>query len=467
MLLKASSLSLGQHGARNRTARCKAVAPRPVLRLNHRDSAISPNHSARLVLAHATTSESKPSTKPNSAKEAVEAGLVAFNENKNYRTAVGLFKDAMDLSPTDDEAMAALYNLGCAHAKLKEWGPAAAAIASAVNDYRLKIDVAIKDPDLRELRERREWVDTMTKVKGGLSEESKVALRAEAKSPFRLVRFILFGAFGVGGSVGFFFSLSTLIGALNSGVEISEQGVNLQNIGVNAAVVAVTAFLVQRDLKTRERQLSVGKREEGLSNLQLQVAGNRQLPVGRFRGQIRPVIIAGTQKYVDRALREARPFQEGLRLRGVSVIPIVLDGKDEIKQSVDDPEDRIKALKKEFANEKSLAKGFGSPAAPSAVAVADGEAAAVKDSAKDLSEDDKKWQLQPYNLPEWKAWIRLQREAVNVPVDLKDCFIQVQLDGTVRSSGVSTPPWAQLMDDLPTLDSIRTTLTDGIGPNME
>lgn len=43
---------------------------------------------------------------------------------------------------------------------------------------------------------------------------------------------------------------------------------------------------------------------------------------------------------------------------------------------------------------------------------------------------------------------------------------QVQLDGTVRSSGVGVPNWRKLVDDLAPLDSIRTTLTDGIGPSL-
>lgn len=44
--------------------------------------------------------------------------------------------------------------------------------------------------------------------------------------------------------------------------------------------------------------------------------------------------------------------------------------------------------------------------------------------------------------------------------------LQVQLDGTVRSSGVGMPNWRKLVDDLAPLDSIRTTLTDGIGPSL-
>jgi hypothetical protein len=39
----------------------------------------------------------------------------------------------------------------------------------------------LQDDDLRELRDTREWIDMMTTVKGGMTREQKVSLRAEAK----------------------------------------------------------------------------------------------------------------------------------------------------------------------------------------------------------------------------------------------------------------------------------------------
>jgi len=81
---------------------------------------------------------------PTSAKQAVEDGLAAFNDRKDYAEALRLFKAAMDLKPSEEEAIAALYNAGCAHAKRKEWAEAANVILSAVNDYNLKISVALQ-----------------------------------------------------------------------------------------------------------------------------------------------------------------------------------------------------------------------------------------------------------------------------------------------------------------------------------
>lgn len=50
----------------------------------------------------------------------------------------------MQAEPSDDEARAALYNSACAHAKLKQWQPATDAVRKAVNDYQLRLTVAVK-----------------------------------------------------------------------------------------------------------------------------------------------------------------------------------------------------------------------------------------------------------------------------------------------------------------------------------
>ncbi|GFH31494.1 acetylglucosaminyltransferase, partial [Haematococcus lacustris] len=82
----------------------------------------------------------------------------------------------MEMKPTDDEARAALYNMGCVLVKQKQWAPAAACVVKAINDYGLKLSVALQDADLKELRDRREWVDALMEVKGGLSRNAKIDL---------------------------------------------------------------------------------------------------------------------------------------------------------------------------------------------------------------------------------------------------------------------------------------------------
>ncbi len=78
-----------------------------------------------------------------SAKESVEAGLKLFSDRK-YKDALEYFQSALQSSPSDDEARAALYNSACAHAKLKQWQPATDAVRRAVNDYKLRLTVAVK-----------------------------------------------------------------------------------------------------------------------------------------------------------------------------------------------------------------------------------------------------------------------------------------------------------------------------------
>ena len=43
---------------------------------------------------------------------------------------------------------------------------------------------------------------------------------------------------------------------------------------------------------------------------------------------------------------------------------------------------------------------------------------------------------------------------------------QVQLDGTVRASALGAPNWGKLIDDLPPLNDIRTSLGDGVGTSV-
>ena len=73
----------------------------------------------------------------------MEEGLKLF-QKKSYAEAVEHFNTALELNPTDDEAMAALYNLGCAYTKQKQWKLASESIIRAINDYKLKLSVALK-----------------------------------------------------------------------------------------------------------------------------------------------------------------------------------------------------------------------------------------------------------------------------------------------------------------------------------
>ena len=48
------------------------------------------------------------------------------------------------MNPSDDEARSAMFNMGCALAKQKQWASAAEAVVTAINKYQLKLVVALK-----------------------------------------------------------------------------------------------------------------------------------------------------------------------------------------------------------------------------------------------------------------------------------------------------------------------------------
>ncbi len=92
-------------------------------------------------------------------------------------------------------------------------------------------------------------------------------------------------------------------------------------------------------------------------------------------------------------------------------------------------------------------KGFGAPKPVQQV--------------KQVSNEDKKWQLEAYETAEWLEWLEQQKKTANVKGD--HVFVQIQLDGTVRSSGLGSPPWEKFLSDLAPLDDLRTRFTDGMG----
>ncbi|KAK9816632.1 hypothetical protein WJX72_003075 [[Myrmecia] bisecta] len=352
-----------------------------------------------------------------------------------------LFQAALSLRPSDDEARAALYNSACCYVKLKQWQPAADAVVKAVNDHNLKLEVAIKDPDLRQLRERREWLDALEEVQGGLSTRALVGLRSEAKAPFRLTRLILTGGLLAGAGLGLFIITARLVAALKGGEGAPDLTETLKNFTINSGAVAVLGFVLYRDIQGGSRDKQVVEREESLARLQIQLNNDRVVPLAKFRGTRRPVLLAGNRSYVARAMKAAEPFREQLATRGVALVPIYL--------SEEDPDEQIRALRAEFSG-KASGKGFAKTAPK------------LPESAT-VSKADQKWELKAYGTDEWIAWVATQLKAAG-KAESGNAYIQVQLDGTVRSSGLGIPPWQKFIDDLAELDSVRTKMTDGIGP---
>ena len=81
---------------------------------------------------------------PTSARDAIERGTEVFKNQNNLDEAVRLYRVGLEMQPNDDEARAALYNLGCALTKQKKFSEAVEAIERAINDYGLKLIVALR-----------------------------------------------------------------------------------------------------------------------------------------------------------------------------------------------------------------------------------------------------------------------------------------------------------------------------------
>ena len=75
------------------------------------------------------------------AEEAVNEGLAALEKRSNPIEAIELFRRALVMNPTAQEASAAIYNIACCYVEMKEWQKAADQIVVAVNDYRLDVKI--------------------------------------------------------------------------------------------------------------------------------------------------------------------------------------------------------------------------------------------------------------------------------------------------------------------------------------
>ena len=96
-------------------------------------------------------------------------------------------------------------------------------------------------------------------------------------------------------------------------------------------------------------------------------------------------------------------------------------------------------------------KGFGkAPPPPKSTPV----------NQSEITQGEKRFELEPYNVEEWREWLDTLKKERKAGTD--HLYVQVQLDGSVRSSGEGAPSWERLLNDLPVLDSLRTRITDGL-----
>ncbi|WPT16545.1 Protein LOW PSII ACCUMULATION 1 [Picochlorum sp. SENEW3] len=365
------------------------------------------------------------------AELVVEKGLELFGEGQADK-ALQEFLRAQTLNPTEDEMRAAVYNSACAYVKLKRWQDASETLQRAINDYDVKLSVALKDDDLSQLRDRKEWNDLLGKVAGGIGNEGYAKLRAEASSPFQLFRLFVFGGLSAGASLGFLVSSARLVAAFNGVYELEETA---KTFGINVACVVAFGFLFVRELNSRQKNVKMAEKEENLSMLQVSVSkdGDRTVPIAAFRGVYRPIIIAGSRGQVRKSLAKAAEYASLFVTRGIVVIPVILNDED--------IDEKLQQLK----DDQKQSKGFTVQA---------------KNEAEQQPKRSK-WKLFPHDIDEWKNWVRSL--GVDDSGAMTQIYAQVQMDGVIKSSGIGAPPFDKLIADTPELDSLQTRLTDGRG----
>ena len=437
-------------------------------------------------------SSPKQSNAPQNAQTAVELGLTSFNRG-DHTTALNLFLTAKSLARNDDESAAALYNSACALIKLQRWAEAADAVVEAINNHGLRLSVALKDDDLAPLRERREWIEALSKVAGGITDENYVKLRSEAKAPFRLVRIFVLGGLAAAAALGLIVTLTRLGGAFAGGEGAPDLNETLTNLAVNAGGLAVLSWLVSRDITAQGRDREIIAREEELAKLQIDTTssgkkrGSKVLPLASLRGGYRPIILAGNKTQVTKALSAADQYYEELAMRGVCLVPVVLPSSSD-GSAGDDPDAKLAKLKQEFSransptNSSGEGKGFQSSASSITSASSSSSSSSpssssppseaaptfITSSSNNNNNKSSKWVLKVHDEQEWGQWLTKQQQLLkNKTISSANVgnllYIQIQLDGSVRASGVGMPPWSKFIDDIPEMDDIRTKFTDGAG----
>jgi len=372
-----------------------------------------------------------PPAAPRTAREAVERGTAILSSG-TWAGAPGealeLFELATQMDPSEDEARAALYNMACALSRLGRFRDAQEPLLMAVNELGVKYSVCAEDPDLEDFRNSSEWLEIQDYMVGGAGAESREAkLRAEATQPFLLARLLVLGGLDLGALTGLLIITPRLLAAL-SGVEGSDLPTAAKDFAINLVASGVLSFFVFRDLKSRARAKKKADVEGVLGRLCAVGPGGRPLPLSRLRGNRRAVIVAGSRGYVKGALGAAAPFRAALEENAVSVVAVVLEGGKVLPPS--------KATSSSGGAPVPDAQGFGKAKGPP-------PAERAPEAAPEPALAPSRFQLEPA-LPEaWEAWVSEQMQEAGGD-EGRGLFVQLQLDGTVRSSGLGTPDWDDL-----------------------
>lgn len=390
-------------------------------------------------------SRSVPLLPASTAKEAVELGLSLFSKGR-VNDALEQFDAALDLSPSPEEAQAALYNKACCHAYREEGEKAAKALRQALGDYGLKFSVILNDPDMAAFRALPEFKQLQDEARAGgeqigQSFRRDLKLISEVQAPFRGVRKFFYVAFALAAGISTLFTVPRLVVALQGGEGAPSLIGTSQNLAINVGGIVAFVALYIWDNKKEEEQIARISRDETLSRLPLRLQTNRIVELSQIRETTRPLIVAGKKESVTKAMQQAQRCREDLLKRGVLVIPIVWSSQT------------VEAVKK---------RGFGSSEKPSLQSPPtpvgdDFEKRAADAAAKAIIQAERKFKAEAVSPIEWERWIRDQQQSEGVTPGA-DVFIVLRLDGRIRKSGRGMPDWQDLINEIPPLDALISKL---------
>lgn len=392
------------------------------------------------VSSISTSKESKTMPKPTNAATAINRGLIAFT-NKDYDKAKFLFEEAIANATNDTEMRAGLYNLACAKAKLGEYDEACQSLLRAVNEYKLKIDVALGDEDLASLRETRQFDELQAElVGGGGSEEMNIKLRNEAKNPFRFARLTILGGLGAGAGIGLLIILSRLIIRLTSPSSNIDLDETIKNLAINSTALFAIGYVLKLDLEKRDKEIERLKKEDDIGRLLVNLGSSRVVPLSRLRQSTRPVLVVGPESYVKEVMKNAEKWKTEFRRRGVVFVPFI----------------------RRFGSEISSSKGFATTSTAMKLRQQLKDEGLISGESGDgggmVAPSEKRWRCEPVGESDWEAWTNAML-IENDMYESTSLYAQIQLDGSVRTSGGGIPPFRQWLDDIPELDDVRTKLT--------
>eukprot|EP00887_Chlorella_sp_A99_P002786 scaffold6.g2786.t1 len=258
------------------------------------------------------------------------------------------------------------------------------------------------------------------------------SLRAEAETPFRSFRLVIFGASAASAALATLFTLPALVGALAGAPGARAATEVLQDLAINLAALLGCGLLVRGDLAAREKQMARLLREDQLGACQLELANGRVLRLAQLRGFARAVVVAGSPAQVAEAVAAAKPYKAALVERGVLLVPLPLGGGDGAAAS---------------------SAADGSAAAPAA-----GEPGT---SAATQAREDLRWRATPIRADEWRRWFEEQAGLAGKGLE-RGLYVSLRMDGRVRGSGVGCPPWAAMAAQLPQTEGFFGGLLDGM-----